>query len=302
MLNQYDLNFTKVSENKNSAVFSFEPLPTGFGHTLGSVLRRVALTSIKGGAVTSFRIPGVTHQFTTIDGVKEDLVELSLNLKQLRFKVHSDGTFTGKISKKGPGVVTVGDLEISSEVEVVNKDALIATLADKNTSFEMELTIERGVGFSPVEGRENSKLGNVLVDAIFSPVVNVSYSVETTRVGRQSGLDKLILDIQTDGSVKASDVIRVSASILRDFFDKFATTSESAQDINSLFHHASASEVKSDNSSVDDLPLPTRTINALKKHGINSLSDLRTKSDEEISDIKNLGEKSIEEIKKLLGR
>lgn len=302
MLNQYDLKLTKVSENKNSAVFSFEPLPTGFGHTLGSVLRRVALTSIQGGAVTSFRIPGVTHQFTSIDGVKEDLVEFSLNLKQLRFKVHSDGVFVGKITKKGPGVIKASDIEVSSEVEIVNEDAVIATLADKNSSLDLELTIERGVGFSPVEGRENSKLGTVLVDAIFSPVVNVSYTVETARVGRQSGLDKLVLDIQTDGSVKAADVIKLSASILRDFFDKFATTSDKAQDINTLFHQASASEIKSDNSTVDDLPLPTRTINALKKHGINSLADLRTKSDDEISDIKNLGEKSIEEIKKLLGR
>ncbi len=302
MLNQYDLKFTKVSEDKNSAVFSFEPLPTGFGHTLGSSLRRVALTSIQGGAITSFRIPGVTHQFTSIEGIKEDLVEFSLNLKEIRFKVHSDGVFTGKISKKGPGVVTASDIELSSDVEVVNKDAVIATLADKNSQLDVEFTIEKGVGYSPVEGRENPKLGVVLVDAIFSPVVNVSYTVEATRVGRQSGLDKLILDVQTDGSVKASEVVKVSASILRDFFDKFANSSEQSQDLNSLFKHSSSSEIKSDNSSVDDLPLPTRTINALKKHGINSLSDLRSKTDEEISDIKNLGEKSIEEIKKLLGR
>ena len=302
MLNQYELKFSKVSEDKNSAVFSFEPLPTGFGHTLGSVLRRVALTSIMGGAVTSFKIPGVTHQFTSIDGVKEDLVDFSLNLKQLRFRVHSDGVFAAKISKKGPGVVTAADIEVTSEVEVVNKDAVIATLSDKNSSLDIELTIERGIGYSPVEGRENNKLGTVLVDAIFSPVVNVSYSVESARVGRQSGLDKLNIEVQTDGSVKPMEVIKLSASILRDFFEKFSSAPESSQDIGSLFQHISASEAKSDNSSVDDLPLPTRTINALKKHGINSLSDLRAKSVDEISDIKNLGEKSIEEIKKLLGR
>jgi len=301
MLSQYELNFTKVSENKNSAVFSFEPLPSGFGHTLGSVLRRVALTSVKGAAVTSFRIPGVTHQFTTIEGIKEDLVEVTLNLKELRFKLHSEGQFTAKISKKGPGVVTAADIEVSSEVEVINKDAVIATISDKATTFELELTIESGIGYSPVENRENPKLGIVIVDAIFSPVVSASYSVENTRVGRQSGLDKLIITIQTDGSIKASDVVKVSASILRDFFAKFASANES-QNIETLFQQTSTAELKSDNSSVDDLPLPTRTINALKKHGINTLSDLRTKSDEEISDIKNLGEKSIDEIKKLLGR
>lgn len=301
MLNQYALKFTKVSESKNSAVFTFEPLPSGFGQTLGSVLRRTALTSIRGAAVTSYRIPGITHQFTSIDGIKEDLVEVSLNLKELRFKLHSEGSFEGKISKKGPGVVTAGDIDVSSEVEIVNKDAVIATISDKNTTFEMDLTIESGVGYSPIETRENSKLGIVLVDALFSPVMSVSYSVENTRVGRQSGLDKLTVNVSTDGSIKPEEVIRVSSSILRDFFDKFASV-EGSQKIDELFQNASVAEVKSDNSSVDDLPLLTRTINALKKHGIYTLADLRSKSDEEIADIKNLGEKSIEEIKKLLGR
>lgn len=301
MLNQYALKFTKVSESKNSAVFTFEPLPTGFGQTLGSVLRRTALTSIKGAAVTSYKIPGVTHQFTSIEGIKEDLVEVSLNLKELRFKLHSEGSFEGKISKKGPGVVTAGDIDVSSEVEIVNKDAVIATIADKNTTFEMNLTIESGVGYSPIENRENSTLGIVLVDALFSPVLAVSYSVENTRVGRQSGLDKLTINVDTDGSVKPEEVVKTSASILRDFFAKFAS-SEDSQKIDELFQHSSVAEIKSDNSSVDDLPLLTRTINALKKHGIHTLADLRSKSDEEIADIKNLGEKSIEEIKKLLGR
>jgi len=301
MLGQYDLKFTKVSEDNNSAVFSFEPLPSGFGHTLGSVLRRVALTSIKGAAVTSFRIPGVTHQFTTLEGVKEDLVEVSLNLKELRFKLHSDGVFVGKISKKGPGVITAGDIEVSSEVEIINPEAVIATISDKNKTIELELTIESGIGYSPVETRENPKLGLVLVDAIFSPVVAASYSVESTRVGRQSGLDKLLITIQTDGSLKSADVVKTASAILRDFFSMFASANES-QNLYALFQQTSAAELKSDNSSVDDLPLPTRTINALKKHGINTLADLRTKSDEEISDIKNLGEKSIDEIKKLLGR
>lgn len=301
MLNQYALKFTKISESKNSAVFTFEPLPSGFGQTLGSVLRRTALTSIRGAAVTSYRIPGVTHQFTSIDGIKEDLVEVSLNLKELRFKLHSEGSFEGKISKKGPGIVTAGDIEVSSEVEIVNKDAVIATISDKNTTFEMDLTIDSGVGYSPVEGRENAKLGIVLVDALFSPVLGVSYNVENTRVGRQSGLDKLTITVDTDGSIKPEEVIKVSSAILRDFFAKFAS-SEDSQKIEELFQHASVAEIKSDNSSVDDLPLLTRTINALKKHGIYTLADLRSKSDEEIADIKNLGEKSIEEIKKLLGR
>lgn len=300
MINQYELKFTKVSENKNSGVFTFEPLPAGFGHTLGSSLRRVMLTSLKGAAVTSFAVPGITHQFNTIEGVKEDVIEITLNLKELRFKVHSKGSFTGKISKKGAGVITASDIEVSSEVEIVNKDAVIATVSDKSKTFEMEITIESGIGYSPVEKRDSAKLGNVLVDAIFSPVVSSAYSVEETRVGRESGLDKLTLDVTTDGSIKPSDAVKDSAAILRDFYSQFASANESnAQE---LFAQSVASEIKSDNSSVEDLPLPTRTINALKKHGIYTLQDLRNKSDEEISDIKNLGEKSIEEIKKLLGR
>ena len=302
MVNQYQLKFTKVSENKNSGVFNFEPLPAGFGHTLGSSLRRVLLTSLRGAAVTSFTVPGITHQFTTIDGVKEDVIEITLNLKELRFKVHSKGTFVGKISKKGAGEIKASDIELSSELEVVNKDAVIATVSDKAKNFEMELTIETGIGYSPVEKREVTKVGSVLIDAIFSPIVSASYSVEETRVGRESGLDRLTLEVVTDGSVKASDAIKDSASILRDFYAQFASVKESDESLNELFSQSVASEIKSDNSSVEDLPLPTRTINALKKHGIFTLQDLRNKSDEEISDIKNLGEKSIDEIKKLLGR
>jgi len=303
MVNQYTLNYKIVSENKKSGVFTFEPLPAGFGHTLGSSLRRVLLTSLRGAAVTSFNVPGITHQFTTIDGVKEDVIEITLNLKELRFKCHSKGTFTGKISKKGAGVITAGDIELTSEVEVVDKDAVVATVTDKAKTFEMDLTIETGIGYSPVEKRENAKIGSVLVDAIFSPVVSASYNVEETRVGRESGLDKLTLEVTTDGSVKPSDAISDSAAILRDFYSQFASAKKEVNEsLGELFTQVVASEAKSDNSTVDDLPLPTRTINALKKHGIFTLQDLRNKSDEEISDIKNLGEKSIEEIKKLLGR
>jgi DNA-directed RNA polymerase subunit alpha len=300
-MNKYTLKFTKVSEDKNSGVFSFEPLPVGFGNTLGSSLRRVLLTSLKGAAVTSFNFPGVTHQFTSIDGVKEDVIEITLNLKDIRFKSHADGSFTGKISKKGAGVITAGDIEISSEIEVLNKDSVIATVTDKSKNFDMLLTVETGVGYSPVEKRENVVIGSVLVDSIFSPIKSVNYNVEETRVGRESGLDKLTIEVITDGSISASDAVKDSAAILRDFYSQFASVNESTN-LDNLFNKATTSDSKSDNTLVEDLPLQTRTINALKKHGINSLQDLRNKSDEEINDIKNLGDKSIEEIKKLLGR
>ena len=298
---KFDLKFSVVSEKKNHGVFSFEPLPTGFGHTLGNSLKRVLLTSLPGTSVTSFSIPKVTHQFTTLDGVQEDVLELTLNLKALRFKAHSDGSFTGKISKKGSGVITAGDIDISSAVEIVNPDAVIATLTSKDSSFDMVLNIETGVGYSPVEKREAKSIGDVLIDAVFSPVRSVVYNVEETRVGRESGLDKLIIEIETDSSISPKDAIKDASAILRDFFAQFASAKDSSN-IDNLYSKISEVDMKSDNITVDDLPLPTRTINALKKHGIESLNDLRSRSDNEISEIKNLGEKSIEEIKKLLGR
>jgi DNA-directed RNA polymerase subunit alpha len=298
---KFDLKFTKISEKNNSGVFSFEPLPSGFGNTLGSSLRRVLLTCLNGASVTSFSMPGVTHQFTSIDGVLEDMLDITLNLKDLRFKAHSNGSFIGKISKKGVGVIRGSDISLSSEVEIVNPDSIIATVSGKNTNFEMQLNIDTGVGYSPVEKREVKNIGDILVDAIFSPVKRVSYKVEETRVGRESGLDKLILEVETDGSISPIDAVRDASAILRDFFAQFASTSTDVN-IGSLFTKTTIADVASDNMSVDDLPLPTRTVNALKKHGITSLNDLRTKSESEINEIKNLGEKSIEEIKKLLGK
>jgi len=298
---KFDLKFSVVSEKKNHGVFSFDPLPSGFGHTLGNSLKRVLLTSLPGCAVTSFSIPKVTHQFTTLDGVKEDVLEITLNLKSIRFKAHSEGSFSGKISKKGAGIVTAGDIDLTSAVEVVNPDLVIATLTSKDSSIDMVVNIDTGVGYSPVEKREAKSIGDVLVDAIFSPVRNVVYNVEDTRVGRESGLDKLVIEVETDGSISPKDAVKDSSAILRDFFAQFASAKDSSN-IDNLYSKIAEVDMKSDNMGIDDLPLPTRTINALKKHGIESLNDLRSRSDSEISEIKNLGEKSIEEIKKLLGR
>ena len=302
-LNPSEVKILKVSEKGNVGVFSFDPLPTGFGNTLGNTLRRVALTSLRGGAITQIKIEGVSHQFSTIPGVKEDVIEIGLNFKKVRIKVHGDNPVVGRIKMTGPCEVFASDIDLSSEAEILNKDLLITTLSDKNAKFEAELVVEPGYGYSPVEDRETSKLGVILLDATFSPVVSASYSVEPTRMGRVIGLDKLIFTVETDGSITPSEAVEMSSGSLRSFFARFSQGEDEIVVTTPTEVVASSVKKKAvEDASVDDLPLPTRTINALKKHGIKSLSQLMDKTQEELADIKNLGEKSVEEINKLLSK
>jgi DNA-directed RNA polymerase subunit alpha len=305
LLQTSEVKIKKVSEKTNTAVFEFEPLPSGFGRTLGSSLRRVLLTSLRGAAVTQVKIPSVAHQFSTITGVKEDVVEICLNLKEVRVKAHSNNPIIGRIEKKGAGPVTAGDIQISSEVEIINKDQHIAQLSDKNSKFEAEITVEPGVGYSPVEDRKTTKVGVILVDAVFSPVMHVSYDVQPTRKGEVSGLDKLILEVTTDGSVSSEDAVTEASTLLRNFFARFSSgpdeevIEEISADGNSETAHTAATSAK-DEVLIEDLSLPTRTVNALKKANIDTLGRLGKMSDDEIADIKNLGDKSVKEVKKLL--
>ena len=302
-LNPSEVKILKVSEKGNVGVFSFDPLPTGFGNTLGNTLRRVALTSLRGGAITQIKIEGVSHQFSTIPGVKEDVIEIGLNFKKVRIKVHGDNPVVGRIKMTGPCEIFASDIDLSSEAEILNKDLLIATLADKNAKFEAELVVEPGYGYSPVEDRETSKLGVILLDATFSPVVSASYSVEPTRMGRVIGLDKLIFTVETDGSITPSEAVEMSSGSLRSFFARFSQGEDEIVVTTPTEVVTSSVKKKAvEDASVDDLPLPTRTINALRKHGIKSLSQLMDKTQEELADIKNLGEKSVEEINKLLSK
>jgi len=301
LLNPSELKITTISEDKNKGVFSLEPLPTNFGHTIGNSLKRILLTSLKGAVITQVKISGADHQFSTIPGVKEDIVESTLNLKRIRFKVYGDNPIVLNINKKGPGEVTAADIELNSEVEVLNKDQHIATLADKNTNLKMELIIESGTGYSPMEERQSSKIGVIVLDAEFSPVKSVSYTVEPARFGKDINLDNLILSVETDGSIKPSEAVKKSADLLKEFAIKIYEWVMPVQE-QEVENSSTVNEkrVMTEKISVDELPLPTRTINALKKQGIETLDQLAEKSDEELADIKNLGEKSVEEIKKLL--
>ncbi len=299
LLKPNEVKITKVSEKDGIGVFTFTPLPAGFGHTLGNSLRRVLLTSLEGAAIMQVKFPGVAHQFTTIPGVREDVVELSLNLKQVVVKSHSANVIFGKISKKGPGVVTAGDIEFSSEVEVINKDLHIAEVSGKTAKFDAEVAVGPGVGYSPAEDRNTSEVGVILLDALYSPVLNVSYAVESTRKGDVTGLDKLTLTIKTNGAVTPADALEEGATLIRNFFSKFAR-GEDPIEAEIAVPGSGEGDSSSEDVYLEDLPLPTRTINALKKQGITTLGQLGALSGEELADIKNLGDKSIKEIEKLL--
>lgn len=295
-----NLKINVISESKNLGSYSFEPLPTGFGYTIANALRRVLLTSIKGAAVTQIKINGAPHQFTTIPGVKEDVVELTLNLKRLRFKLHTDNTVIATIKKKGAGEVKAKDIDISSDAEVLNKDLHLATLADSKSELNIELTIEPGVGYSPMEERQTTKIGVIVLDALFSPISSVNYSVEPTRFGDRTDLDKVILNVESDGSITPKAAIIEAAEVLKDYYQTIISwqapsLAEKSDEVKETGMGKSLEDV-----SIEELPLQTRTINALKKQGIQTLHELAQKTDEEIADIKNLGEKSLEEIKKLL--
>ena len=299
IVSKENLKINPIKESNETSTYSVEPLPTGFGHTLGNALRRVLLTEIEGAAVTQVKIAGASHQFTTLPGVKEDVVQLTLNVKRLRFKIHTDNPVVATLKKKGAGPVTAKDLEIPSDLEIMNKDLHIATLADSKSELNIELIVEPGVGYSPMEERQTPKVGVIVLDALFSPVLNVTYAVEPTRFGDKTDLDKLLITVETDGSVSPKQARVKAAGILKGYYESFEKW-ELETDKSIEPEEESAALIDVEDVAVDELPLQTRTINALKKHGIDTLKQLANKSDDEIADIKNLGEKSLEEIKKLL--
>ena len=296
-----NLKINTIKEEGNIGVYSYEPLPTGYGYTLANALRRVMLSSIKGSAATQVKINGVTHQFTTLSGVKEDIVEITLNLKKLRFKSHSDEPVVVTLSKKGAGKVTAKDIELTSDIEIMNKDQHIATLADSKSKLEMEIVVEKGIGYSPMEDRQTSKIGVIILDALFSPIVSANYEIEPTRFGGRTDLDKITFTIETDGSISPKEAIKEASRTLKQYymcFEEWKADSEEKE----IKEKPKAGSKISEDFLVEDLPLQTRTINALKKSKINSLHELAKKTNEELEDIKNIGEKSLQEIKDLLDK
>ncbi len=301
MVKPVDLKIKTVKETAREGVFVFEPLPKGYGHTIGNVLRRVVLTSVEGSAITQVTIKGVNHQFSTIEGVKEDVVAITLNLKNISFKNHSKDAVIATLKVNKEGLVTAGDIDCPPDLEVVNKEAPIATITKKGTVLEIELLVENGYGYSPSEDRDSNKVNAIILDALYTPVLNVSYTVEPTRFGKSIDLDKLTLTVSTDGSVSPKEALLEGSRLTKAFFEKLVIWDEVKDMTEAQLEAVEIAETsKSQGTPVDDLLLPTRTINALKKAGILNLEDLLDKTEEDLLDIKNVGQKSIDEIIKLV--
>jgi DNA-directed RNA polymerase subunit alpha len=278
-------------EKDDYGKFIIEPLQEGYGQTLGNSLRRVLLTSIPGSAVTSVKIGGVSHQFTTLSGLKEDIVELILNVKKLRLKLHGEKSVTLKLNVNGPKEVTAADIEESPEVEIINKDLYIATLADKKAKLDIELTVEHGLGYSLAEERKINTVGVISTDAAFSPIVRVNYKVEATRVGQMTNLDKLIMEVWTDGTITPLDAIKESAKLLVAFFIQVYEPKAIVEETGVAVTPAISDEVLK--MTIEELDLPTRIFNSLQNGGITTVGQLLGTPKKELMKIKNLGGKSI---------
>lgn len=301
------LKIAAAEEKANYGRFVLEPLPTGYGHTLGNALRRVLLSSLPGAAVTQFRIEGAPHQFSTLPGVKEDVVQLSLNFKKIRLKIYDENPVTLKLDTKGPKEVRAGDLEVFGNAEVVNKDLLLATLADNKSQLSLELTAEMGVGYVPCEERPTGKIGAIALDSIFTPVTSAVYTVESTRVGRETNLDRLVLEIGCDGTIAPSEALKTAAVILLDYFKIVSGEEVVSENRNAGKKEEGVSkdpvltEVEK-KTSVEDLGLSTRTTNALLAGKIKILGDLVNQKPEDLTKLRGFGQKAVSEVEKLLSK
>jgi DNA-directed RNA polymerase subunit alpha len=277
--------------------FAIEPLEPGFGYTIGNALRRTLLSSIPGTAISSVRIDGVLHEFSTIPKVTEDVTDIILNLKQLVLRSEADEPVSAYLRAKGPADVTAGDIQPPAGVEVLNPDLHIATLT-RGANLEIEMTIQRGVGYVTAERNKNPRdpIGVIPVDSIFSPVRRVTYAVENTRVEQMTDRDRLILDVETDGSITPREAVASAGSTLSELVNLFGDLAESlglqvgpAQQDTELTGDLALT--------VEDLNLSVRSYNCLKREGINTVGDLVQKSEAELMDIRNFGQKSIDEVK-----
>ncbi len=288
----------KVEGNGNYAKFSVEPLERGYGITLGNSLRRILLSSLPGAAVTSIKIDGVLHEFSTIPGVREDVTDFVLNMKQVLVKLHTDGPVTARINAEGPGEVTAGDISVSSEVEILNPELHLATLEDDG-KLTVELTIEKGRGYRSAEKnkREGQPIGVIPIDSIFSPVTRVNYTVEHTRVGQVTDYDRLVLGVTTDGSLTPEDAVGWAAKILVEHLQLFMSLTDQPEQIEIMVEKEDDELSRLLEQPIEELELSVRSYNCLKRAGINTIGELVRKDEEDIMKVRNLGKKSLQEVK-----
>ncbi len=278
--------------------FVVEPLERGYGTTLGNSLRRVLLSSLPGYAITSVKIDGVLHEFSTIDGVKEDVTEIVLNLKGVILKIHGDGPKTIYIDASGKCEVTAGDIKADSDVEILNPEHLIATL-EEGGALKMELTCDKGRGYVSAERNKQIMqpvIGVIAIDSIYTPVLKVNYTVENTRVGQITDYDKLSLEAWTDGTISAQEAVSLGAKILTDHLDLFVDLSDEARETETMVVKNDDTKGKILEMTIEELDLSVRSFNCLKRAGINTVEDLTNRSEEDMMRVRNLGRKSLDEV------
>ena len=277
--------------------YVIEPLERGYGTTLGNSLRRVLLSSLPGTAVTSIRIAGVQHEFSTIPGVKEDVTEIVLNIKRIIARLHSDEPKTVYIEASGECEVTAGDIKADSEVEILNPELHLATLGP-DASLSIELTIDHGRGYVPADKNKGSQqvIGTIPVDSIYTPVLKVNYAVENTRVGNQTDFDKLTLEVWTDKTISPRDAVSLGAKILVDHFTLFTDLSDSIGNRSTVVEKVETQRDKVLEMTIEELDLSVRSFNCLKRANINTVEDLISKTQDEMIKVRNLGRKSLEEV------
>lgn len=289
---------TKIDENKDYGRFVIEPLERGYGTTLGNSLRRVLLASLPGAAVTSIKIDGVLHEFDTVPGVREDVMQIILNIKGIAVKSYVEDEKTIELDVVGPAEITAGDILTDSDIEIVNSDHYLFTIAE-GAQFKATLTVNSGRGYVPAEDnkKENAPIGTLAIDSIYTPVKQVNYQVEPARVGSNDGFDKLTLEIKTNGTIIPEDALGLSARILMEHLGLFTDLTEVAKSTEVMKEAEVTSDDRMLDRTIEELDLSVRSYNCLKRAGINTVFDLTEKSEPEMMKVRNLGRKSLEEVK-----
>lgn len=287
----------EISEDATFGKFVVEPLERGYGTTLGNSLRRILLSSLPGAAVTAVQIDGVLHEFSTIDGVVEDVTQIVLNLKKLALKVYSDEEKTLEINVSSAGAVTAADITHDSDVEILNPELHIATLAE-NATLRMRLMARRGRGYVQAEDnkRDDMPIGVIPIDSIYTPIQRVNYEVDKTRVGQDASFDKLTLDVWTDGSIRPEEAVSLGAKILTEHLNIFVGLTDEALNAEIMVEKEEDQKEKVLEMTIEELDLSVRSYNCLKRAGINTVQELASKTEDEMMKVRNLGRKSLEEV------
>lgn len=294
-------NITKVDESTNYGKFVVEPLERGYGTTLGNSLRRILLSSLPGAAVSSIQIDGVLHEFSTIDGVLEDVTQIILNIKKLALKMNTDEDKNIEIDVNGPAKVTAADIVADPDVGVLNPEQYICTVADGG-HFHVRMTVKKGRGYVAADQNKSDDMpiGVLPIDSIFTPISRVNYQVESTRVGRRNDFDKLTLDVWTNGSISPREAISLAAKILTEHLDIFVNLTDEAKNAEIMVEKEETHKEKMLEMTIEELDLSVRSYNCLKRAGINTVQELTNKTEADMMKVRNLGRKSLEEVKNKL--